>query len=239
MMPIKMFKSPTEKDITDKGRMTPTQTVRALYSAQWGFYKYGFDTMLKIAGIELIIILILSVTIVFLVGAGSPEPKFFWVNSQRQLGEIHPVSEAATNEDQVRQFVNDAVLESMNFTYDDYKQRLTKAAVYFTDEGFTAWTNALRDGGVFAQMQEKQLLLRTVLTAVPEIVKQDSRKYGDVFIWVYTVSVQRTVSDRSIVKTNNYTYKVNVRQVPLTEKASGLAIYSIKEVPQGVPGAPQ
>lgn len=236
---MKLFKSPVEKDIPGQAKMTPTQTVRALYSAQWGFYKYGFDTMLKIAGIELIIILILAAAVAFLAGAGAPEPKYFWVNSQRQLGEINPVSEATENENQVRQFVTDAVLESMNFTYDDYKQRLTKAAVYFTDEGYTAWTNALRDGGVFSQMQEKSLLLRTVLTAAPELVKADSKKYGDVFIWVYTVEVQRTVTDRSTVKTSSYTYKVNVRQVPLSEKPAGLAIYSIKEVPQAIPGTRQ
>jgi hypothetical protein len=235
---MKIFKSPTENDIPESSRMTSTERVRALYSAQWGFYKYGFDTMLKIAGVELLIIVILAIALLCLAAAEAPAPKYFWVNSQRQIGEIQPLSEASTQEAHVRQFISDGVLEAMNFTYDDYQQRQEKSSIYFTDDGFAAWTNALKDSGVFSQIKEQKLLLRTVLTAVPSIIKDQSKAYGSTFIWVYNVEVLRTVSSSIKVLTNNYKYKILVRQVPFSEKASGLAIYSIKEVPRGQTEAP-
>lgn len=224
-----LFRSPTEKDISGNGKLTPAQTVRALYSAQWGFYKYGYDTMLKIAAVQFVIILILTSALFFLAAAGTPEPKFFAVNAQRQITEILPLSEQRISDNQVRQFATDALLESMNFTYDDYNQRIENAADYFTDEGFTAYKTALRDSRVFDQLKEKQLLMRTVVTSVPEIDKANSKNYGGTFIWVVNVSTKRTLTDRAQALSVSYSYRMYIRQVPFTERPLGMAIYSIKQ----------
>lgn len=226
---MSLFKSPTEKDVSGNGKLTPAQTVRALFSAQWGFYKYGYDTMLKIAAIEFVIIVILSLALLFLAASGVPEPKFFAVNAQRQITEILPLSEQRISDNQVRQFATDALLESLNFTYDDYNQRIENAADYFTDEGFTAFKTALKDSRVFDQLKEKQLLMRTVITSVPEIDKANSKNYGGTHIWVLNVTTKRTLTDRAQVLSVNYSYRIFVRQVPFTERPLGMAIYSIKQ----------
>ena len=40
---MSIFKIPTEKSIAENKKMTPTDTVRALYSMQWQFYRDGYN----------------------------------------------------------------------------------------------------------------------------------------------------------------------------------------------------
>lgn len=224
-----MFKPPVEKDITQNKKMTASQTVQALFSAQWGFYKHGYETLLKMASIQTIIIILLSIALMGLAMLGNPPPRYIARNAQNQLVEVLPMNEPQRSDEAVRQFVTDAVLDSMNFTYDDYKLRLQKAATYFTDYGFAEWDNALRAGSVYKQLEEKSLLMRTTLVNVPQIDKEKSKAYGNKYVWVVYVDVVRTLSDRVNTKSNNYRYKVMVQQIPTTERAFGLAIYAIKE----------
>ena len=229
-----MFKVPKETDITDGKKLTPAQTVQALFAAQWGFYRDGYYKLLQIAAIELGIILILAFCLLMVGVAGTPEPKYFARNAQNQIVELTALSEPLKTDDQVRQFVTDGVLEAMNFTYDDYKFRLQKASIYFTDKGFAEWDDALRRATVYQQLEEKQLLMRTNLVNVPQIDKANSKAYGGRYIWIVYVDVLRTLSDKVATKSTPYRYKVYVQQVPYTERASGLAIYSVKEELVGV-----
>ncbi len=224
-----LFKKPSESDLSENKKLTPQQTVRALYSAQWRFYKFGYDAMLKISIIEFIIILILSVSMMFMTMSGNPEPRYFLVNQHNQFVPIEPLSEPGRSDEQVRQFVTDAILASMNFTHDDYKLRLNDAAAYFTDDGITSWNNALVASRLIDQMKEKQLLVRTQLISAPVIDKAMSKNYGGTYAWSVYVDVVRTLSDRNESKSGNYKYKVSVRRVNTTERASGLAIYGLKE----------
>ena len=225
----KLFRKPSESDVSEGKKLSPAGTVRALYSAQWKFYKYGYDTMIKISIIEFIIIVILGVTLMFMASNGNPEPRYFLVNQHNQFVPIEPLYEPGRSDEQVRQFVTEAILASMNFTHDDYKLRLNDAASYFTDDGITSWNNALVSSRIIEQMKERQLLIRSQLINAPVIDKSNSKPYNGIHVWTVYVDVMRTMSDRNESKTMNYKYKVMVRRVPTTERASGLAIYSLKE----------
>lgn len=223
-----MFKAPTEKDLPDV-KLSTSQKVKVLYSMQWSFYRDSYYRLLKIAGIQFFIILLLSFSLLFLAKMGTPDPKFFARNAQNQVVELLPLSDQQYTDDQARQFVTDAVLDSMNFTFDDYKYRLQKAAVFYTDQGFAEWDNALRRGSIYQQLEEKQLLMRTTLVNVPQIDRVASKAYGGRYVWVVYVDVLRTLTDKANTRSNNYRYKVYVQQVPTTERTSGMAIYSVKQ----------
>lgn len=227
-----MFKVPTQKDLPD-AKLSADQKVKVLYSLQWNFYRDSYYKLLKIAGIQLVIIALLTLALLAVGILGTPEPKFFARNAQNQVVELLPLSEPQRTDDQVRQFATDGILEAMNFTYDDYKFRLQKAAVYFTDRGFAEWDDALRRGTIYQQLEEKQLLMRTTLVNVPQLDKNASRAYGGRYIWILYVDVLRTLTDKAATKSSTYRYKIYVQQVPYTERASGLAIYSVKEETPG------
>lgn len=225
----KLFRKPSESDVSDNKKLTPAQTVRALYSAQWKFYKFGYDTMVKISVAQFLIILVLGVTIMFMAMNGNPEPRYFLVNQHNQFVPVEPLTEPGRSDEQVRQFAADTILAAMNFTHDDYKLRLNDAAHYFTDEGIAAWNNALVSSRLIDQVKERQLLVRTQLLSTPVIDKSNSKNYGGIYAWTVYVDVIRTMSDRNESRSSNYKYKVMIRRVPTTERASGLAVYSLKE----------
>lgn len=225
----KLFRKPSESDFSENKKLNPAQTVRALYSAQWKFYKFGYDTMVKISITQFVIILIMGITIMFMAMNGNPEPRYFLVNQHNQFVPVEPLSEPGRSDEQVRQFVTDTILEAMNFTHDDYQLRLNNAASYFTDDGIAAWNNALTASRLIEQVKERQLLVRTQLLSSPVIDKSNSKNYGGVYAWTVYVDVMRTLSDRNESRANSYKYKVMVRRVPTTERASGLAVYSLKE----------
>jgi hypothetical protein len=224
-----MFKPPTENDITSNKKMTPAQTVRALYTAQWKFYKHGYETMLKIAGFQLLLIIILAVSVMFLAMLGNPPPKYFARNAQNQVIPLLPLADPQHTDEDVRQFVADALLASMNFTYDDYKLRLENAATYFTDGAFANLDNAYQASSLYKQLEEKQLLMRTNLISVPQIDKNASKSAGGRYYWVVYADVQRTLSDRVETRNTPYRYRILVQQVQTTERSRGLAIYSLRE----------
>ena len=229
-----LFKPPTEKDLPD-GKMSPNAKVRALFSLQWNFYRDSYYKLLLVAGIQLVIILVLAIALGVIGYVGTPPPKYFARNALNQIVELYPLNKPRYGDEQVRQFVTDAVLESMNFTFDDYKYRLQKAAPYFTDRGFAEWDNALRRARVYDQLEEKQLLMRTTLVQVPSIDKNASKVWASTgrYMWVVDVDVMRTLSDRAASKSTPYRYKVFVQQKPYTERSSGLAIYSVREEAAG------
>ena len=222
-----MLKPPSEKDLPDK--LSPSDTVKALYALQWNFYRDNYYKMLKIAAVQIAIIIVLGGAIMFMSMMGTPEPKYFARNAQNQIVGLEPLHIPQKTDEQVRQFATDAVLESMNFTYDDYKYRLQKAATYFTDAGFASWDDALRRGTIYKQLEEKQLLMRTTLVNVPQIDKTKSGSYGGRYIWILDVDVMRTMTNKVETLSSPYKYKVYIQQVPYYERASGLAIYSVKE----------
>lgn len=51
----KLFKKPSESDLSDNKKLTPTQTVRALYSAQWKFYNLVMILWLKLVSLNLLL----------------------------------------------------------------------------------------------------------------------------------------------------------------------------------------
>lgn len=185
--------------------------------------------MVKISITQFVIILILGITVMFMAMNGNPEPRYFLVNQHNQFVPIEPLSEPGRSDEQVRQFVTETILAAMNFTHDDYQLRLNSAASYFTDDGIAAWNNALIASRLIDQVKERQLLLRTQLLSSPVIDKSNSKNYNGIFAWTVYVDVIRTLSDKNESKANNYRYKVMVRRVPTTERASGLAVYSMKE----------
>ncbi len=222
-----MLKPPSEKNLPE--HLSAQDGANQLFLMQWDFYRESYYRMLKLCGALVLLILVLAAALVAMGFLNNPEPKYFARSVQNQIIPMVPLSEPHHSDDKVRQFVTDAVLESMNFTYDDYKLRLQKSATYFTDSGFAGWENALRRGTVFQQLEEKQLLMRTNLVSVPQIDKAVSKAYNGVYIWVVYVDVMRTMTNRTETISTPYRYKVNVQQVPLYERASGMAIYSIKE----------
>ena len=54
-----MFKVPTQKDLPD-AKLSADQKVKVLYSLQWNFYRDSYYKLLKIAGIQLVIIALLG-----------------------------------------------------------------------------------------------------------------------------------------------------------------------------------
>lgn len=94
------------------------EPLKALFSVHnWQFYKFGYDTMLKIALIRLTIIIIMAIAIFVMSLNGNPEPRYFLVNQHNQYIPIEPLYEPARKDEQIRQFATDAILASMNLFY--------------------------------------------------------------------------------------------------------------------------
>ena len=68
-----MFKVPSEKDLPD-AKLSTTQRVKVLYSLQWHFYRNSYYQLLKIAGIQLAIIGLLSMALYSLELLELPNP---------------------------------------------------------------------------------------------------------------------------------------------------------------------
>ncbi len=225
-------KPPTEKDIRAKygnKKLSADETVALLYAEQWGFYKHGYETMFKIAGYQLIIIILLMISVSFFAIRGTPRPDYFAQDTNGRITKLEPLSEPIKSDEQIKQFVKDAVLASLNFSYADYELRKNDSAKFYTDDGSVAFEEALKRSNILDQVKTAQLLLSTTWNGNPVIDKSKSGDTSGTYIWVVDADLTMELSNGSQKKAIPAKMSFYVVRVPSLERAEQVAIYRVKQ----------
>ncbi|HEY6436740.1 MAG TPA: DotI/IcmL/TraM family protein [Ignavibacteriaceae bacterium] len=196
----------------------------ALFTQQWDFYRTGYYSMLRVSTIKDVIIILLLFVALFLSAQGVPQTAYVAVDAEGRLTKLEPINTPALTDEQVRNFVRDAVTESFTFNYMDLDQRTAAASKFYSDKGYSSYMGSIKTSGLKEQILDKRLLVKTVVDGSPVI--QDKGVYGGRYVWTVTVDVVRTLTDRVKSQDSLVTYTFYMYRVPSTEKASQIAIYN-------------
>jgi hypothetical protein len=218
---------PVGKHLTQETSEKIELRAAELFSMQWVFFRDGYYLMMKAAIAESVVIILLVLVIFLMAMQGSPTPNYFSVDPSGRISKLEPISMPALTDEQIRQFVVDAIGDSMNFNYLNYQDVIEKASKYFTDEGFVGYKKALVASTLTEQIVSKKLLLKTVVVGAPVI--DESKNYGGRHVWIVRAKTIRTLTDRGKSADTEVVFTFYMYRVPSTERASQVAIYQIKQ----------
>ena len=114
------------------------------------FYHDGYRAMLKIAGLQLVAILVLLGVLVGYFIFSQPRYRFFATTADGRIVDIVPLDQPYRSD--VVAWASQAAAESMTFAYTDYQMRLQGSAKYFTTRGWDTYIDALNRARVLETM---------------------------------------------------------------------------------------
>lgn len=185
------------------------------------FYQDGYRRLLKVAMLQLLVILVLIGALVAFFMLNQPRYRFFATTSDGRIIDIVPLDTPYRND--VVAWASQAATESMTFAYHDYRMRLQNSSKFFTSRGWDTYVDALNKARIIETMEKRQLNIKGTPGAAPQIVRQGV--VDGVYQWVlkmpYKIEYlgtgdvpQATVGDLTLV----------VQRVPNLENPDGIGI---------------
>lgn len=193
------------------------------------FYRDNYRALLKIAVLQVIVIVGLIGAMFFVVQTHQPENRYFATTEDGRLVPMVPLSEPNLSTPALMSWVAQASTEVMTFGFNDYKRRLQEASRNFTARGWESFTLALQRSRIIEMMETNQ----QVLTAAPQgapVLQSEGLVMGR-YQWVVQIPMilsyqagQKTRSDKLLVT-------LVIVRVPRLESSSGVGIEQWIAVP--------
>lgn len=151
-----------------------------------------------------------------------PEPVYFGVQENGQIIPMRPLSDPVRSEAQVLNWASKAVTESLTMDFRRYRDQLTGARKFFTDEGFDQFILALRESGNLDSIKKNRYLVDAVLNGGPRISWAGER--NGVFYWKIHLPVLISYHGGGRSKTQEAEIVLLVRRVSAAKNPHGMGI---------------
>jgi len=119
----------------------------------------------------------------------------------------------------------EAAAAAYNFDFYNYNKVLKNIRPYFTESGYDNFLAALNGAGTLAKIREKKLVLSSVLTAYPVIIKEGAI-VENTYAWQVQFPMLLTFQSASEQQKINIVVTLTIVRVPTTESSRGIGINS-------------
>lgn len=180
----------------------------------------------------------IAIGICVMVGIGiylyldKPPPVIFPVDNELRVQPLVPVSQPYLSDAEVIQWLADILPKALVFDFIYYETQLSDAKKYFTNNGWTAFSNQLN---IFANQNiilENKLFVTARVTSTPwqddHGIIEDSGKYG----WWLQIPLAFKYDGYKPLLEKTVTFKVLVVRVPTLNNLVGVAIENIFQAPE-------
>ncbi len=133
------------------------------------FYRDGYRLLLRISLIQTIVIGLLAVGIISLFLTVHVKQIYFATTADGRIINIVPLNEPYRSPAEVIAWAASTAQNVMRFGYFDYRTRLQQVASDFTDTGWTAFNNALKEANIIEAIEQRKLVVTMDINAAPEI----------------------------------------------------------------------
>lgn len=133
------------------------------------FYRDGYRLLLRISVIQGLIIVLLGAALVSMVLMTETRQIYFATTADGRIINIVPLAEPFRSRAEVVAWSAAKAREVMTFGYNDFRQRLQKAADNFTPKGWESFTKAMKDARILEAIEARKLTVKLNLETAPEI----------------------------------------------------------------------
>ena len=190
------------------------------------FYKESRSSLFKIVGGSLIA-LVGSVCVAFYSTQIKENNVYFAVSQDGSMIELSPLSDPNQNDKVVSAWLADALIDTFEFTYRNYKDKINKAAnKWFTGEGGNELIRAMGKAKMIDTVVDNAFLVDLTLEHNPLLVKKTNSSSA-IFGWMFQVPAKITYRNETQVYSLDVLFTVTVSRRSLLDDSKGLGIARI------------
>ena len=185
------------------------------------FYQINYRRVLKalvFSFIVMILLIILDATLL----AYEKKPLYFATTHGWQIQKLYPLDSPVLSDQQLLQWSEKAVISIYNFNFVNYRKQLQDASIYFTNNGYTDFMQALKGSNNLETVKEKKLLVSAVVTDQPVIIAQGL--IGTTYAWRVQMPILITWQSASYHQPQRELITLVIERQSTLEKPEGVAI---------------
>jgi len=194
------------------------------------FYRDGYRTLLRLAVIQVVVILALMVVIVTIVTKAHPENRYFATTEDGRLVPLVPLNQPNLSTPALMSWVAQASTEVMTFGFNDYRRRLQEASRSFTRKGWESFTAALQNSRIIELVETNQQVLTAAPAGAPVLLNEGL--VGDRYQWTIQIPMILTYQAGSRTRNDNLMVSLVVVRVSRLESPNGVGIEQWVAVPR-------
>lgn len=194
------------------------------------FYRDGYRSLLKIALIQVFVIIGLIGAMYFVIQTHQPENRYFATTEDGRLVPMIALNEPNMSVPALMSWVAQSSTEVMTFGFNDYRRRLQESSRNFTRRGWESFTQALQKSRIIEMVEANQ----QVVTAAPQgapILESQGLVAGR-YQWVIQLPMVLTYQAGARSRTDSLLVTVVVVRVPRLESPNGIGIEQWIAVPR-------
>lgn len=186
------------------------------------FYRDGYRTLLKIAIIQVLIIVGLILAMYYVIQVNQPKDRYFATTSDGRLVPMVALNEPNLSTPALMSWAAQAATEVMTFGYHDFRRRLQEASRNFTRIGWASFTTALETSRIMEMVEANQYVVNAAPTSAPVLLEEgvvDGR-----YQWRIEVPIVVTYQAGAQKRADNYILTLLIVRVSKLESPNGVGI---------------
>jgi intracellular multiplication protein IcmL len=194
------------------------------------FYRDGYRNLLRLALIQVIVIVGLLGAMFYVISVHQPENRYFATTEDGRLIPMLGLHEPNLSTPALMSWVAQATTEVMTFGFNDYRRRLQESSHNFTKTGWESFTKAMQNARIIEMVEANQ----QVITAAPQgaPILQSEGLINGRYQWMIQIPLILTYQSGAKTKSDALLVTVVVVRVPRLENASGVGIEQWVAVPR-------
>lgn len=185
------------------------------------FYRDGYRTLLRLALIQIVIIVLLVGAMFYVINIHQPEDRYFATTEDGRLIPMVALNQPNLSAAALASWVAQASTEIMTFGHNDYQRRLQESSRHFTRRGWQGFTKAIESANTISTISKNQQVVTAAPRGAPVIVSEGT--VNGRYEW--QVQFPLVLTYQSGAKTQNKPVIVNAKVVRVSrlESPNGVA----------------
>ena len=186
------------------------------------FYRDGYRSLLKIAVIQMFVILGLIGALYLIIQTNKPQNRYFATTEDGRLIPMVPLNQPNLSDPAILSWVAQASTEVMTFGFNDYRRRLQESSRNFTRTGWDSFTEALQKSRLIEKVEARQQVASAIPAGAPVIASQ--QVVAGRYEWIIELPLQVTYTTGNTKDIQRLRVRLKVVRVPRLESPSGIGI---------------
>lgn len=154
-----------------------------------------------------------------------PEPVYFATRTGGELIPLVPLNEPHLGTEQIIHFATQAVTRANTYDFANYKQQLSEVRDYFTDDGYTAFVEALNASGNLKLVVGRRMVATAVANGgviVQQGLSRSSR--SESYMWRVQIPLVITYQSSEESQVQELVVQLDIIRIPTWKNEWGVAV---------------
>ncbi|MEK6731860.1 MAG: type IVB secretion system apparatus protein IcmL/DotI [Pseudomonadota bacterium] len=185
------------------------------------FYRDGYRKIVVALMLALLIIVGL-VGAIFGILATRPTPTYFATTNDGRIISLVPLNQPNLSDQALLQWASNAVISIYSYSFVNYQKVFQDNEQYFTDAGWKAFLNSVKDSNSLSAVIKNKLIVSAVVTGAPVVTNRFL--YNNNYTWKVQMPITVTMQGTGSPSTQNFMVTLTITRVSTLDSISGVGI---------------